>query len=79
MGKVSRDLLDEMTKAEGFCCPHAYLTLTASIPTGGMAKRLGIEKRTLQKWRAALRDGKLKGCHLCLPATSSQPDQGSSR
>lgn len=46
-------------KKLGYCCPHAYFTAVINVPTGDIAKELGIHKRTARYWRAAFRDGKV--------------------
>lgn len=75
MGKIAKDLFLSLVESEGFCCPHSYLTQLSSVPTGALAKRLGLDRRTVQKWRAALRDGKVKGCRLCPPGGGDPQDQ----
>jgi len=65
-----------LAQAEGACCAWAYLVLLErrekTIPS---AKRLGISKRTLQKWKKKAREGAFKCEHSreCFLSKLPQP------
>lgn len=51
------NLFVQLTRAEGYCCPYAYLKATESQAASEIAAHLGVNKWTVNRWRRDLRDG----------------------
>lgn len=48
---MPQHLFEDLCHVEGFCCPFAYLRAVKAIRTGVLAKHLGIDPRSLRRWR----------------------------
>lgn len=49
---MAQHLFEDLCKAEGFCCPLAYLKASKPFRTAILAEHLGVEPRTIRKWKA---------------------------
>lgn len=58
---------------EGYCCLYYYLSANDNKSSEQLAKRLGVNRRTVERWRAKLDAGDLlcRGDHRCRERESS--------
>lgn len=62
---TSKDLFLQLSYAAGYCCPYALLRANQKIRGSILAKKLGIEPRTLRYWRRSYKMGKITRCPKC--------------
>lgn len=55
---MSRDLIVKFAKHRGYCCMYAFFKTNKSKRTQALADELGVNRRSVQKWKAKLRSGK---------------------
>jgi hypothetical protein len=65
VGKTSKTIFFELVQAAGYCCPYSFLRANLNVPSSKLAKKLGLEKRTLNYWKRAYRLGHLSPCPKC--------------
>ena len=62
---MSQHLMCDLAKAEGFCCEDTYLCEYSNVRASILAKRLGVDKRTINSQRARLRIGETRCNGTC--------------
>ena len=67
MGKTTKDIFLRLSISCGYCCAYSFIRGNAQIRTGLLAATLGIEPRTLRKWRRAFKTQVLTPCPDCPP------------
>lgn len=73
MGKTSRNIFLILVKAAGYCCADMFWRSNSHIRTGIIAKRLGLETRTIRLHRAAFKARSPARCALCCKGPDKMP------
>lgn len=63
-------LIPTLTHSLGWCCPFAYFAATANLPRNVIADALGVDVRTIQRYR---RQARHSACHITPTLTPLSP------